>query len=300
MAAGRTRDVVYTYRYLRGAMIALLLMLLLSVGYQWWWETDHSCWLGSISAYYYTPARTVFVGSLCALGASLIAYKGHSSEEDVLLNFSGFMAFVVAMVPTVPDFSCGPNAYTQTPAEIAAAVRNNIWSLVVVAAIGAVIVAALKRGAMVRDAAARPTARSVVVTLACAGVLLVELALFLVLRDRFIALSHGIAAATMVAGVIAVMALSALRTEERHRAVGDDSGGGYRRIYLAIAVALTAALAATVVAALTVTGFAHLVLVAEVIVIVLFATYWGVQTKELWDLGEVSADEARDVGARAE
>ena len=117
MAPGRTRDVVFTYRYLRGAMIALLLMLLLSVGYQWWWETDHSCWLGSISAYYYTPARTVFVGSLCALGASLIAYKGHSPEEDVLLNFSGFMAFVVAMVPTVPDGRCGPNAYTQSPAD---------------------------------------------------------------------------------------------------------------------------------------------------------------------------------------
>jgi hypothetical protein len=300
MAAGRTRDVVYTYRYLRGAMIALLLMLLLSVGYQWWWETDHSCWLGSISAYYYTPARTVFVGSLCALGASLIVYKGHSSEEDVLLNFSGFMAFVVAMVPTVPDFSCGPNAYTQTPAEIAAAVRNNIWSLVVVAVIAAVIVAALRRGAVVRDAAARPTARSVLVTLACAGVLLVELALFLVLRERFIALSHGIAAATMVAGVIAVMVLSALRTEERHRAVGDDTGRGYRRIYLAIAVALTLALAATVVAAVTVTGFAHLVLVSEVIVIVLFATYWGVQTKELWDLGEISPDEARGLGTRAQ
>ncbi|NUO91620.1 MAG: hypothetical protein HOQ18_12495 [Dermatophilaceae bacterium] len=300
MAAGRTRDVVYTYRYLRGAMIALLLMLLLSVGYQWWWETDHSCWLGSISAYYYTPARTVFVGSLCALGASLIAYKGHSSEEDVLLNFSGFMAFVVAMVPTVPDLRCGPNAYAQTPAEIASAVRNNIWSLVVVAVVAAVVVAALKRGAMKRDASARPTARSVVVTLACGGVLLVELTLFLVLRDRFIAVSHGVAAATMVAGVIAVMVLSALRTEERHRAVGDDDGRGYRRVYLAIAVSLTVALAATVVAALTVTGFAHLVLVAEVIVIVLFATYWGVQTKELWDLGEVSADEARDLGARTE
>ncbi|NUO33697.1 MAG: hypothetical protein HOQ27_01290 [Dermatophilaceae bacterium] len=300
MAAGRTRDVVYTYRYLRGAMIALLLMLLLSVGYQWWWETDHSCWLGSISAYYYTPARTVFVGSLCALGASLIAYKGHSSEEDVLLNFSGFMAFVVAMVPTVPDLRCGPNAYAQTPAEIASAVRNNIWSLVVVAVVAAVVVAALKRGAMKRDASARPTTRSVVVTLACGGVLLVELTLFLVLRDRFIAVSHGVAAATMVAGVIAVMVLSALRTEERHRAVGDDDGRGYRRVYLAIAVSLTVALAATVVAALTVTGFAHLVLVAEVIVIVLFATYWGVQTKELWDLGEVSADEARDLGARTE
>ena len=65
----------------------------------------------------------------------------------MLLNFSGFMAFVVAMVPTVPDGRCGPNAYTQTPAEIAAAVRNNIWSLVVVAVIAAVVAAWLKRGA---------------------------------------------------------------------------------------------------------------------------------------------------------
>ena len=32
MPPGRTRDVVFTYRYLRGAMIALLLMLLISVG----------------------------------------------------------------------------------------------------------------------------------------------------------------------------------------------------------------------------------------------------------------------------
>ena len=210
MTPSRTRDVVLTYRYLRGAMIALLLMLLLSVGYQWWWETDHSCWLGSISAYYYTPARSVFVGSLCALGVSLISYRGHSPEEDVLLNFSGLMAFVVAMVPTVPDARCGPNAYTQTPVEIAAAVRNNIWSLVVVAISAAVVAAWLKRGAMTRDPTEHPTARSVVITVLCGAVLLGELTLFLLLRDRFIALSHGIAAGTMVAGVIAVMVLLSL------------------------------------------------------------------------------------------
>jgi hypothetical protein len=282
MTPSRTRDVVLTYRYLRGAMIALLLMLLLSVGYQWWWETGHSCWLGSISAYYYTPARSVFVGSLCALGASLIAYKGHSPEEDVLLNFSGFMAFVVAMVPTVPDARCGPNAYTQTPGEIAAAVRNNIWSLVVVAVVAALVAAWLKRGAMTRDPSERPTVRSVVVSVVCAAVLLGELTLFLALRDRFIALSHGVAAGTMVAGVIAVMVFSALRAEERHR--GADGGAVYKRIYIAIAVALAAALGVTVLTALTVKGFDHLVLIAEVIIIVLFAAYWGVQTKELWDL----------------
>ena len=303
MAPGRTRDVVFTYRYLRGAMIALLLMLLLSVGYQWWWETDHSCWLGSISAYYYTPARTVFVGSLCALGASLIAYKGHSPEEDVLLNFSGFMAFVVAMVPTVPDGRCGPNAYTQSPAEIAAAVRNNIWSLVVVAVVAAVVAAWLKRGAMTRDPSERPTVRSVVVSVVCGLVLLGELALFLALRDRFIALSHGIAAGTMVAGVIAVMVFSALRAEERHQGAtggGAARGTAYKRIYIAIAVALALALGVTVLTALAVSGFDHLILIAEVIIIVLFAAYWGVQTKELWDLRDADGAEARSARSVAE
>lgn len=303
MAPGRTRDVVFTYRYLRGAMIALLLMLLLSVGYQWWWETDHSCWLGSISAYYYTPARTVFVGSLCALGASLIAYKGHSPEEDVLLNFSGFMAFVVAMVPTVPDGRCGPNAYSQTPAGIASAVRNNIWSLVVVGVLAAVVAAGLKRGAMTRDPSDRPTVRSVLVTVACGFVLLAELALFLFLRDRFIALSHGIAAGTMVAGVIAVMVFSAMRAEERHQgstASPGTSGTTYKRIYIAIAVALAVALGVTVLTAVTVLGFDHLVLIAEVIIIVLFAAYWAVQTKELWDLREADGAEARSARSVAE
>lgn len=298
MASGRTRDVVFTYRYLRAGMIALLLMLLLSVGYQWWFETGHSCWLGSISAYYYTPARTVFVGSLCALGVSLIAYKGHSPEEDVLLNFSGSMAFVVAMVPTVPDGRCGPNAYTQTSAEIAAAVRNNVWSLVVVAVIAALVAAWLKRGAVTRDPSERPTLRAVVVSVVCGAVLLGELALFLALRDRFIALSHGLAAVTMVAGIIAVMVLSALRAQERHR--GADEGAVYKRIYIAIAVALTAALAVTVLTSLTVKGFDHLVLIAEVIVIVLFGTYWGVQTKELWDLRDTDGTEARQTRSVAE
>ena len=45
--------------------------------------------------------------------------------------------------------------------------------------------------------------------------------------------------------------------------------------------------------AVTVTGFDHLVLVPEVIVIVLFATYWGVQTKELWALRDAGGVEAR-------
>ena len=295
-AQERTPDVVLTYRYLRGAMIALLLMLLLSVGYQWWWETGHSCWLGSLSAYYYTPARGVFVGALCALGANLIAYKGHSAEEDVLLNFSGLMAFVVALVPTAPDDRCGPNAYTQTAPEIAAAVRNNVWSLLVVAVVSAAVVVCLGRVGRV-GAPPRPrSVRSVVVSIGCGTAVLAELTLFLVLRDRFIALSHGIAAGTMVAGVIAVMVLSALGAEERHLGRDGRRGTVYKKVYIALAVALAVALLVAVVTAAGLTGFGHLVLVAEVIVIVLFGTYWGVQTKELWDLRDTSGPEARAAG----
>ena len=128
-----TRDVVQTYRYLRGAMVGLLLALLLSVVLQWWLGTDRSCWLGSISAYYFTPARTVVVGTLCALGIALIAYEGHSPEENVLLDFSGFMALLVAAVPTVPDPRCGPSAFDETTDEIAAGIAISVPTLVVVA-----------------------------------------------------------------------------------------------------------------------------------------------------------------------
>jgi hypothetical protein len=65
-------------------------------------------------------------------------------------------------------------------------------------------------------------------------------------------------------------------------------------------VALAVALGVTVLTALTVRGFDHLVLIAEVIIIVLFAAYWGVQTEELWDLRDVDGAEARPARAVAE
>lgn len=44
------------------------------------------CLQNSISAYYYTPARAIFVGCMFLVGFSLIAYKGHDWSEDFLLN----------------------------------------------------------------------------------------------------------------------------------------------------------------------------------------------------------------------
>ena len=62
----------------------------------------------SISAYYHTPLRNIFVGSLCAVGGFLYFYKGVSTRENIALNIAGIFAVLVAMLPTPapPDATC--------------------------------------------------------------------------------------------------------------------------------------------------------------------------------------------------
>jgi hypothetical protein len=294
-----TRDVVLTYRYLRGAMVGLLLALLLAVVLQWWLGTDRSCWLGSVSAYYFTPARTVVVATLCALGIALVAYEGHSPEENVLLDFSGFMALLVAAVPTVPDPRCGRSSFDETTDEIAAGIGISVPTLVVATLVALVAVAAIRVRAMRGGSAARPAGATVVLSVVCAGIVAIELVLVALLRGPLVAVAHGVAATTMVAGAIAVMVCSALRVDERHGADPSElaTAAAYRRAYLALAITLGVLLALTVILHLTVSGFGLTVLVAEVVILVLFGAYWVVQTLELWNLGDEGHPEARRVSA---
>jgi hypothetical protein len=89
-----------SYRYLRLAMVGLLLCLAVAVVYQ---SVRQGNLLGSVSAYYYTPAQAIFVGGLIGLGACMIALKGTTPVEDVFLNLGGVFAAVVAIVPTGRD-----------------------------------------------------------------------------------------------------------------------------------------------------------------------------------------------------
>jgi hypothetical protein len=99
--AGERRDsdiVAKSYRYLRLAMVGLLACLAAAVGYQ----SVRQGWppLGSVSAYYYTPAQAFFVAGLIGLGACMIALKGTTPVEDIFLNLGGVFAVIVALVPT--------------------------------------------------------------------------------------------------------------------------------------------------------------------------------------------------------
>lgn len=59
----------------------------------------------SISDYYHTVLRDVFVGTMCAIGVFLIAYPGHQSRgreklsDDVVTSIAGIAAFGVAFFP---------------------------------------------------------------------------------------------------------------------------------------------------------------------------------------------------------
>lgn len=57
----------------------------------------------SMSAYFHTGMRDVFVGSLCAIGVFLLCYKGYDRVEDNLANLAGVCAILIALFPTFQD-----------------------------------------------------------------------------------------------------------------------------------------------------------------------------------------------------
>ncbi|MEZ0578446.1 hypothetical protein [Nocardioides sp. MH1] len=126
-----------TYRYLRLSMPLLGLVLATAVIIQIF-STQPRCWLGSISAYYYTPARAVFVAALCAIGTALVVFKASTTRADTALNLAGVGAFALALVPTPlktiaddSDFEKCSRSNEPTSEQLSAALNNNVLTLVI-------------------------------------------------------------------------------------------------------------------------------------------------------------------------
>ncbi len=56
----------------------------------------------SVSGYYYTPMRNIFVGSLCAIGVFLISYDGYDLTDRTITDVAGLCAICIACFPTTP------------------------------------------------------------------------------------------------------------------------------------------------------------------------------------------------------
>lgn len=303
MSHGHEVNVLATYRSLRIAMIPLLLILVVATVL----ETlrGEVCVLGSISAYFHTPVRGAFVAALAGLGACLIAYKGNDPLENVLLDFAGFMAFLVALVPTTIDTTCattGKYAGVVPDANTADAVRNNVLTLIlmVLLAVGLnllmprLVEARRRRTGGASAAAPVPEPVPLVLTaddekarklariwgLVALVIVLVELAMFGFLPETFKDVAHGISAITMVLGVLGVMIANARGFARATQGVDDPPVRHWRNRYTAVAGATVAAI---IVAILVFRTGSHLILVLELVVIFGFIVFWFMQTRELWD-----------------
>src|SRR5579859_3357286 len=56
----------------------------------------------SISSYYYTEMRNIFVGSLCAIAIFLMSYRGYDRRDAIAGNLAFVFAIGVAFIPTTP------------------------------------------------------------------------------------------------------------------------------------------------------------------------------------------------------
>jgi hypothetical protein len=268
-AQAQSRDFFLdTYRYLRGGMAVMIVMLGASVIGE---RLTATCWQGSISAYYYTSAHAVFIAALCAIGAQLIVYKGSTDTEDALLDLAGTLAFVVALVPTqLPERLCGQS---QPAVKSPLAVTNNIWAVIIALATAQVVSWWLYRraGGHHRSLLGEITVWALRLVI---GVGLVD---FIVFRDSFYDNAHGVAAAIMFIAIIITVVITAFLVSKQQ----SPHKGAYQRAYQIVAVLMGLTLL-LVIAVHLAWGWNHWVIALEAALILEFAAYWVIQTVELW------------------
>ncbi len=283
-----TDAVLATYRYLRVAMPLLAVLLGAAVALQIF-APHPSCWLGSVSAYYYTSARAVFVAALCAIGVCLIAYRGNSPREDVALNVSGFLAFLVAFIPTplrdlrvdgtgVPEAEpiC-TRSNVPTNEQLVAAIDNNVLAL----ACGAFLMLAFAWWLWLHVAHSQRVGSLDLKSLVASSAVWAVLVPTFVFGDRTVLreTGHLISAVALFAGIVLVILMNAW---DGFR--GPDAPPptrAYELHYRGVAITMLV-LAGGLGLVYAVTEWDHVIFWLEVLGIGGFAWFWVVQTKELW------------------
>jgi hypothetical protein len=86
-------------RLLIGVIAVLLPFTLILVN----WVIGHG-FQSSMSGYYYTPMRNLFVGALCAIGVFLVTYDGYDRADRSITDVAGLCTICVAFFPTTPGY----------------------------------------------------------------------------------------------------------------------------------------------------------------------------------------------------
>lgn len=289
---------VRTYFLLRWSMPVLLLWLVVAMLGVWraaWVDHGVELPMTSISAYYYTDARTVFVGVLIGLGVLLIVIQGRTPWEDALMNTAGALAPFVALLPTpVRESKVCTEAYCTAEVlkrdELFTGIPNNhaliefnIWA---VAPIWAILFTYLAYSAVkVLRTDGTSTSERTAASFSAGAVFVfgvVALGFWLFddrSRDLFFAGAHLTSAAIMVALLLLSIIPFARWADESSYAIFDHQPFTFMRngfgVFLAVALVLIAACVA--IALSTPVDWNHKVLVIEAAALVPFAVYWIMQ-----------------------
>ncbi len=270
---------ITTYRYLRISMVGAVVLLAVSIAIE---RAQVDCWQTSVSAYYYTPAKAIFVGVLMAVGLCLIVIKGSTTWEDAALNAAGMLAPIVAVVPTSDVGTCWSQTPNPLPVNdgvpadwVVANIDNNITALIVTGIVG-LIVAAVIATITTRNMKAIAEIGPVRMRLGllAAMAFLVGGAVVFALWDDFDTRAHGLAAVTMFLFLAIAVGLNAWQRRD------DPAPRVYFWLYASIAFLMVAAAAVMFPMG---SSWDHMVLVLEATEITLFAAFWLVQTKEHWN-----------------
>jgi hypothetical protein len=275
-----------TYRYLRVGIVGMVALLTVSVVIEIAWGDVGQ--LGSISAYYYTPVRAIFVGALMAIGLSLLAIRGRDGAEDTLLNLAGMLAPVVALVPTPlqrngPDGE--PEAYV--PDEFLTSIENNIGAVLVLGVIGF--------GFAYWTARRNPpeSRRKALIGVAVGGAAFVAFAgWFLFAPDSFDVGAHYVAAIPLFGCISAVAWINARAAREKDEdqpvlemLPAERRATLYQMIAMSMVVTVVIAVVLFVLELAEVTPIPNWLFYIETVLLGLFVTFWLLQTAEYWDEG---------------
>lgn len=265
-----------TYRYLRLGLIGAVLAILVSlIAYG-----TTSGWPPSLSALYYTPAATVFVGALFAISLALLALSGHSVEQ-ALLDLAAVVVPLIAIVPTVIQTGDVPGKTVEcvdaapcVPAEFIPAIANGMVTFAVVGGIGVVL-------AVVLAVVQRTISGGLLLAIAGAAAIIAGMTIWWAVDPAsFVPSAHLVA----TVGFLSLMALVSLM------AAAGAGGTPFRAVYGALSALFVLSLVFVVIVSLTRAGGADLpasgaplILIGETIALTVFGMFWLTQTAQKWD-----------------
>jgi hypothetical protein len=90
------QDSIISYLLLRKSLGWIAIAMPFALGFGAWFF-EGIPWADSISAYYYTSMRDVFVGTMFAVGVFLFCYRGRNRQDNIVTNLAGIAAAAIGL-----------------------------------------------------------------------------------------------------------------------------------------------------------------------------------------------------------